>query len=204
MCETTYDDTVEFWKSKHKTDSYSLIKTNKPRHIEHTQYILKKFAQEIAQCNSICELGCGNGRNLNAFLQEHPHVSLWGNDINPKLFIHIAQLYPDAFNRADLTICDTLDYLKEIPQMDMVFTYGHLMHIPDDKIEEVCGLINSKALKYILLFEARDIKTTPAKQKLYNNYRWARYYSEAVFFPDFNLVNTEDIGGQTLYIFKRV
>lgn len=101
-------------------------------------------------------------------------------------------------------ICEeTLTYLEMLLLPDMIFTSGHLMHIPDEAIGKVCELISQKALKFILLYEAftDSIKLSEEKKERYKDYRWGRDYSDRFF--GFDLVTQENKQGQGLYLFER-
>lgn len=201
----TYDKTINYWKTKHTSGSYSAIKTNKDRHVAKTKLIIRRFSNEINQCKSICELGCGNGRNLYYLSQQYSHIKYYGNDIDLNLFQHIKATYPELLNNDNVKITqeDTLAYLEALSPVDMIFTYGHLMHIPDDIIIEVCNLISQKAKKFILLYEAfiDSIKLSQEKKERYKNYRFGRDYND--MFPGFDLIVQEFKQRQGLYLFER-
>jgi len=200
-----YNETIDYWKAKHASGSYGMVKTNKARHIAKTKHIINKFSNEINQCKSICELGCGNGRNLYYFNQQFNGIQYYGNDIDPNLFEHIKTIYPELLNNDNVKITqeDTLTYLEKLLLPDMIFTYGHLMHIPDEIIGKICSLISQKARKFILLYEAfLDSKNLcQEKKERYKNYRFGRDYND--MFSGFNLVVQKFKQGQSLYLFER-
>ena len=198
-----YNETIDYWKTKHTSGSYSAIKTNKDRHVAKTKLIIRRFSNEISQCKSICELGCGNGRNLYYLNQQYSHIKYYGNDIDPNLFQHIEAAYPELLDSYNVKITqeDTLAYLERLLLPDMIFTYGHLIHIPDEIIIEICNLISQKASKFILLYEAflESENLCQEKRERYKNYRFGRDYNN--MFPGFRLIIQES--KQKLYLFER-
>lgn len=137
-------------------------------------------------CRIFCELGVGSGRNIYYFHERHPEWKYIGNDINPNIYNEIKSIYPEILDWASIEIIDTLNYLrKDDLQMDITFTYGHLMHIPDDVITEVCSLIAKKTRKYILLQEAYlyGEGVSFIKRLKYKRYRFVRDYER--MFPGF-------------------
>ena len=82
---------------------------------------------------------------------------------------------------ASIEIIDTLSYLrKDALQREVTFTQGHLMHIPNDVIKEVCSLITQKTKRYILLYEAylNEKGIGLIKKLKYKTYRFDRDYEE--------------------------
>lgn len=142
----------------------------------------------MQDCQTFCELGVGSGRNIYYFHEKYPQWMYTGNDINPNIHDEIKSIYPDLLNWASIEIIDTLSYLKKDNfQTDITFTRGHLMHIPNDVISEVCNLISKKTSRCILLHEVYlSSKGLSLRKKLkYRKYRFDRDYEE--MFPGFTL-----------------
>ena len=140
------------------------------------------------ECQTFCELGAGSGRNIWYFHEKYPNWTYSGNDINPDIHNQIATIYPSLLDWADIAITDTLTFLQRGDfSTDITFTHGHLMHLPNDVIDEVCALIAQKTRKYILLHEAylngRGIELR--KRLKYRKYRFDRDYHDR--FPGFEL-----------------
>ena len=162
--------------------------TNQSNHIEMSQYLATNYGSTINSCKTLCELGVGSGRNLFYLHESYPALKYSGNDINPNIHNEIRSIYPDVLEWASIEIVDTLTYLKKLQSpVDIFFTHGHLMHLPDDVIYEVCELISRKANKYILIREAflngRGISLRHKKK--YKDYRFDRDYEN--MFPGFSL-----------------
>ncbi len=133
----------------------------------------------MAACHIFYELGVGSGRNLYNFHEKHKEWIYIGNDINPNTYNEIKSIYPGLLDWASIKIIDTLSYLrKDALQRDVTFTHGHLMHIPNDVIEEVCSLTVQKTKRYILLYEAylNENGIGLIKKLKYKTYRSDRDY----------------------------
>lgn len=171
----TYETTQNYWKRLHRRTNYSKRNARNDRHDMMTKHILDTYGWVMGVCESFCELGMGSGRNINIFHERYPRVYYYGNDISEKTRKVVRDLYPDMLLYADIQIQDTLSYVRELKKKDIIFTYGHLMHLPDDIIGEVCREIGEKSQKYILLHEAYE---TEVKDRNYKKYRFSRDYSE--------------------------
>lgn len=138
--------------------------------------IVDRYASFLNSCVNFCELGVGNGRNIHFFHEKFPNWHYLGNDICPDIHDIIRAIYPDLLGYAEITIEDTLNYLEVCNHTDIMFTHGHLMHLPDDVIEEVCSLISSKTDRFILLYEAYPHKPGAIVKASYKDYRFERDY----------------------------
>ena len=176
------------WLNWHTKGRYALA-SHKVKHIESTKFIVEKYGPNLQGCRIFCELGVGSGRNIYYFHEKYPDWTYIGNDINPNTYEDIKSLYPDLLNWASVEIIDSLSYLRKDIKMDVTFTQGHLMHIPDDAIREVCSLIAEKTDKYILLMNEAFLNEKGIgfiKRWRYKRYRFDRDYEE--MFPGFVLV----------------
>jgi hypothetical protein len=184
----SYSKTKKIWKNEWYQDPHSNYAqlTNQAKHIETSKNLVDKYGPKMADCSSFCELGVGSGRNLHYFHEKYPQWTYTGNDINPNIHNDIRTIYPDLLNWAKIEVMDTLTYLRqENFHPDIVFTHGHLMHLPNDVIEEVCNLISAKCQKHILLHEAflNGPEIGFIKRWKYRKYRFDRDYEG--MFPGF-------------------
>lgn len=169
----SYEQMNQFWLHTWKNADYgSRIDTKDYK--EQSQIIVNTLAPHLSDVETFCELGLGNGRNVHYFHEKFPDWEYRANDINPDTHKVIAKHYPDVLDYCSVTILDTLTYLKECEPADLIFTHGHLMHIPDDVIHEVCDLMEQKANKYIGLFEAYEHLSYAEDM----NYRFERDYND--------------------------
>lgn len=188
--KTSYKTTQEFWKGKHSNKAYSESENNQKNN-EISRTLIEKFLPELEGVESILELELGSGRNINIFLNHFPDAQFYGNDISPNIIEYISSYYPNVTENCRITSQDTCSFVKTCPEVDVVFTHGHLMHIPDDAIEEVCNDIQRVSRKFILIREAYvNNKGAGLIRTLnYRKYRFDRDYSE--YFPGFTLSSLE-------------
>jgi len=189
-----YSTTKKIWTKWYqgRNRNYTQL-TNQAKHIETSKELVNKYGPRMTSCSSFCELGAGSGRNLHYFHEKYPQWTYMGNDINPNIYNEIKSIYPDLLNWAGIEITDTLSYLRQKDfESDIIFTHGHLMHLPGDVIEEICALIAQKCRKYILIKEA--FLNGPGigfiKRWRYRRYRFDRDYEG--MFPGF-AVEDKDI-----------
>jgi len=184
----TYTKTKKLWSKWYQKRKNYTKATNQAKHIKMSKFLVETYGHRMAGCRDFCEFGVGSGRNIYHFHAAHPEWTYKGNDINPDIHSEIKSMYPDLLSWASIEIADTLSYLKRDDlQTDIAFTHGHLMHLPNKVINEVCNLIAKKTEKYILLYEAylNGPGVALSKRFKYRKYRFSRVYEER--FPGFVL-----------------
>jgi hypothetical protein len=182
-----YSKTKELWSQWYQKGTYTQA-TNQSKHVETSKRLVDIYGPQMKDSSVFCELGAGSGRNIYYFHDKYPQWTYIGNDINPNIHNEIKSIYPDLLSWAEIQIIDTLTYLrKEDFQTDITFTHGHLMHLPNDVIDEACDLIARKTRRYILLYEAylNDKGISLRKKLKYKKYRFDRDYEG--MFPGFVL-----------------
>lgn len=175
-----YTQTSKLWSEWYQKGTYARS-TNTEKHIETSKHLVETYGPQMNGCKTFCELGAGSGRNIWYFHEKHPNWTYRGNDINPDIHNQIAAIYPNLLDWADIAIADTLTFLQRGDfSTDITFTHGHLMHLPNDVIDEICALIAQKTRKCILLHEAylngRGIGLR--KRLKYRKYRFDRDYED--------------------------
>jgi len=183
---TSYSKTRLFWIKQHRNNY--IEKTESTTNIEMSKFLVNKYGHNLKGCQTFCELGLGSGRNLFYFHKKFPEWSYMGNDINPNTYGDIKNKYPGLLDIASIENIDTLKYLRKPDlNMDITLTHGHLMHLPNDIINEVCDLIAKKTNMYLLLYEAfLNNEGIGLIQRLrYKRYRFDRDYEN--MFPGFIL-----------------
>jgi len=182
----TYSSTKKIWVRLYNKGNYARA-TNQAKHIETSKFLVETYGPRMVGCQIFCELGVGCGRNIYYFHEKYPEWEYIGNDINPKTYEDMGSVYPNVLKWASIEIIDSLSYLQRDIKMDVTFTHGHLMHIPDDVIGKLCSLIAQKTDKYILLNEAflNEKGVGLIKRWRYRRYRFDRDYEG--MFPGFEL-----------------
>ncbi len=132
----------------------------------------KLWIDYISKEDSILELGCNCGTNLN-YLYKHGYKKLYGVDINTESIELMKKIYPTFYKNSTI-------YNNEINSMlistqnnkyDVVFTMAVLMHIHPENIKETYENIKRITKKYFITIEN---ETTLIR----DNFTWVRKYKE--------------------------
>jgi len=197
------------WKlaKKYWLKFYQTKKTDSEEECTTAKKFVNMFAPKIRWAKSICELGVGTGKHLNFFLERYPDKIYSGNDFNPNTIGLIKKLYPNVIEKCNISINSTDKYLKKyIGLVDAIFTYNHLMYIPNNLIDLECSRISRRATKYILIYEIKTNVSYTESKKSFIKFGIGRDYTD--MFDDFNLKGktTETVSGQEFdtYLFKRI
>lgn len=181
----TYKDTMEFWENwwmgKEKGrgtigKDYATLLAGEHL-IRNSIKILDEYhtLNMTRTCKSFLELGCGSGRNLQIFHNEIPDMEYWGVDIMPKeIFIEgISETFPEVLKFSNIVFVDALQFLEGQKErsFDIIFTYGFLMHMPEDSIETLCSEIRRASNKLIITCEVEENEDLGKPQ-----YKWNRDY----------------------------
>ena len=105
--------------------------------------------------DSLFEIGCNRGLNLNAIKKINKNISLNGIEIN-KLAYELLK----AQKICDKLYNESILNLNIKNKFDLVFTKGVLIHINPEKLNEVYNKIYELSNKYILIAEyySRDVR----------------------------------------------
>ena len=190
---TSYDKTKQLWNDIHENSRYSYNNAINERHNDLTNSLIERYSKYIEECDSLCELGMGSGRNIHLFHEKYPDMKYQGNDINRNIYNTINQLFPDLPSYTRIKIQDTLTFVTRMPKVDIIYTYCHLMHLPNDIIQEVCDEMCKKANMYMILYEAYPpLKPlSSSKQHKYDKYRFSRDYENLISNDSWTLLDTE-------------
>ena len=109
-------------------------KWNKPteyaKYIKRSEFLMSFLPDYVNKEESVLELGCNVGRNMNALYQEG-YYDLTGVDINATAIKLSAEIYPNLNSVAEFYIESIESWIKNNPlQYDCIFTMAVLEHIP--------------------------------------------------------------------------
>lgn len=107
---------------------------------------MKEFSPE-----SVLEMGCGAGRNLECIQKGIPSCTINGFDINPVAINVANEQTEEPKNIKVASIYETSHILTD--SIDIVYTAGVLMHLPEDKVDGVISEMNRIAKKVVFHFE---------------------------------------------------
>lgn len=185
---TSYLEQANFWANRNELIEPYFNK----KLINRSKWLANKL--KTLDFSSILECGCYNGRNLKVIADEFKHVKIAGLDVN-QMALDVASklLGPDV----DLFNVDILG--SDDKKYDVVFTHGVLMHIPPDGIEKCVDKIISKANKYILHLERKELNghvlrgpKSAQPEVVSTEWRWAPNVSDIYKKKGFN-VHTETV-----------
>lgn len=139
-------DTTDFWKGDFG-DNY-----NKRNHAHATMAAYTamwgKILARTTGVKAILELGCGTGMNLRALSPFFNIKHLMGVDANAEA-VQIAQT---QVPRGKVIHADILGDLP-VPQHDLVFTRGVLIHIEPENLAKIYATMVSLSERYIMVAE---------------------------------------------------
>lgn len=165
------------WKDANKKDYQKAIANNEFLH-KNSAELVEIMESEGLEFNSLCEIGCGNGRNLWYIQQNFPDASYSGNDLDINQF----KKHKPKSLVMDYSQADTLAYVtsKQSGFPDAVLESDHLMHIDpasvDEILETICNFWKPKYFVTRRPIVGRDNKMP---------YIWLHDYS--VFEKDYDL-----------------
>lgn len=107
-----------------------------------------RFLQSAVGINSILELGCNVGMNLQALKRLNPEFDLTAYEINPKA-ADIAR----GLGIAKVTTGTVVEPLGDQQKYDLTFTSGVLIHINPDALVDVYENLYRLSNRYILVNE---------------------------------------------------
>lgn len=96
--------------------------------------------------DSLLEVGCGNGKNLEMIKDKYPSAELYGTDIN----IGFLQEAEKKGFRVDE--CDT-EELKVAFVPDVILSWEHFQHLHPEAFKNAVEKIKASGVKYLILYE---------------------------------------------------
>lgn len=116
-----------------------------------TQLIVSTIQRYATPEMSILELGCGTGRNLVGLYRAGFH-KLSGVEINQSA-VDLGQSYFPEYVNIPVTVSPLEEVIETIPNVDVIFTQGCLMHLPVWITDWVIPIITQKAQHLIIFNE---------------------------------------------------
>jgi SAM-dependent methyltransferase len=165
---------------------------------ERTEKLVGLFSKYCEKTDSILEIGCGIGRNLNA-LFNNGFTKLEGVDINTKALQLGREIYPKTVGAIPLYNYSIEDYLifSAGKKFDVIFSMGVMMHLhPSSQWVFKCVADNAK--KYIITAEDEryaSYRAIPRNYKdIFEEYDFKQVYEDYVDYDN----NIDDTGRVSL------
>ncbi len=129
-----------------------ILYASKPRTI--IDYLHNFWTPEVSKNDTILELGCSSGANLN-YLRNLGYTNLDGIDINEQAIFLMSNLFPETYEKSGLYIGSLEEILPTIPDksIDISFSIYTLSHIHSDIIDEISKQISRITKKYVITIE---------------------------------------------------
>lgn len=119
--------------------------------IQSLDIVVKEIEDHINEFDSVLEIGVGDGRLIGAISQRNKEKDYYSVDINPRLSSYVKRKYP----KINVFTADVVKLPFADNEIDLVFTYQVLQHIPSTDIERALAEIRRVAKKEVWLWEGR-------------------------------------------------
>jgi 2-polyprenyl-3-methyl-5-hydroxy-6-metoxy-1,4-benzoquinol methylase len=154
--------------------------TEYAKHKERSDYLMSILPKYVDRQDSILEIGCNVGRNLNA-LWESGYKKLSGLDINSNALLESERQYPDM--NAHLINNSIEKWVLGSKKYDCIFSMAVMIHLPKSS-DFVFSLIQNRAVKTIVTVEDEDNSTWkhfPRNYKdVFERDGWKEVFTETV------------------------
>ena len=154
------------------------------KHTRRSDYLLSVITKYIDKKETILEIGCNIGRNLNALYKEG-YSGLTGIDINTKALKQSKQIYPNL--KATLINDSIENWAKDKKRYDCVYTMAVMIHLPYES-NWVFKEIAKKAKHALITIEDEENVTWKHfprdYKKIFSRFGWKEVFSEVLDGPD--------------------
>ncbi|GCA52254.1 bifunctional 3-demethylubiquinone-9 3-methyltransferase/ 2-octaprenyl-6-hydroxy phenol methylase [Sinorhizobium sp. KGO-5] len=132
--------------------------------------LLSVFEKHVDHTDSILEIGCNAGRNLQALYRAGYH-KLSAIEISQDAIGVMRKYLPELYSRTEITVGPIEDIIKTIPKTrhDVILTMAVLVHLPPES-EWVLKEIAKRAKKKIIIFEPES-KTADSPRHFPRKYK---------------------------------
>lgn len=171
----------EYWASPYDEPNFPIAYS---KHNKRSQYLLSVLPKYVKNNESILEIGCNIGRNLNA-LYNNGYTNLSGIDINTEALQKSKHVYPKL--KANLFNKTVEEWVLENRKYDCIYTMAVMVHLPYES-DWVFRRISKKAKKTLITIE--DEENVPWKhfprnyKDIFTKYGWKEVFSEVLNGPD--------------------
>ncbi len=174
----------KFWKGNFGNNYIS--RNNDENILNSNIAFFKKLKKYFLKIDSVFEVGCNIGLNLQAINKIAPKIKLYGIDINKKSI--------EILNKKKISknYLGTFKNFKSSKRYDLVFTKGVLIHIDPHELKKYYKQIYELSNKYILLVEYFNPTPIKINYRKFKNKLFKRDFAGEML-NDYNL-NLVDYG----------
>ena len=166
------------------------------KHKRRSDYLLSVLPKYVKKKESILEIGCNIGRNLNA-LSEEGYLNLTGIDINTKALKQSKEVSPTL--KAKLINNSIENWVEDKKKYDCVYTMAVMIHLPYES-DWVFKEIAKKARRILITIEDEENVTWKHFPRNYNDI-FSKFGWREVFFEE--LDGPDALKGYKTRVFKR-
>lgn len=117
--------------------------------------LLRIMSQYVSKDDSILEIGCNVGRNLNVLWEER-YKKLNGIELNPEAVKEMKRFFPKL--DAKIQVGAIEDLVKKLPNYDVIFSFAVFEHIPRES-DWIFPELEKRANKFIITIEDEKNQT---------------------------------------------
>jgi len=151
------------------------------RHTERSDYLLSLMSKYVGKQDSILEIGCNVGRNLNTLFNSG-FKNLTGVEISKEAVEESRRQYPHL--EVPLVNSSVEDWVEEGEEFDCIFSMAVMIHLPYES-DWVLEEISKKARKVLITIEDEENVTWkhfPRKYgEIFIKYGWKEVFTEDLY-----------------------
>lgn len=163
---------INDWLKIHAKRDYQEVIANKEQmHINSKETI--QFMKDnglFDDVESVFEVGCGSGRNLDYMLKIKPSLEIGANDLIRKAcFAHMADAVKSKIKFKEQETGEMFE--QEVPDCDLLFAHDHIMHLDRETVSKMLDRISEDPKpKYILIREPKIERIDHKPIRLVHNF----------------------------------
>lgn len=151
------------------------------KHTERSDYLLSLMGKYVGKQDSILEIGCNVGRNLNALFNSG-YKNLTGVEISKRAIEESRRQYPHL--EVTLRNSSVEDWVKEKDEYDCIFSMAVMVHLPYES-DWVLKEISKKTRKVLITIEDEENitwKHFPRNYgEIFTKFGWKQIFAEDLY-----------------------
>ena len=186
------------WIGYNKNKNYQRSISSKPKLHNNSIELVNTIKKHnfLNDGDSVFEVGCGSGRNLDYLIKSFQNVVVMGNDlVRKECFKYMGGDLKDKIKFFEI---DTLSLFKqEDIKVKLMIVSDHFMHLDNNTYHEVSKFICEKwKPMYLLIRDGRDDRTSEPPKYAHNFYVFKSHYELIEEYE------SATVGGYDIYLYK--